>query len=220
MEAIAPGLAGQKGLKGELLLELKKAQPLTTKELAVGFGVSSTAVRRHLKELEAEGLLDYGREQRGTGAPTFAYRLSESGEGLFPRRYEEALTRLLKHVVEKEGREAALSILEEQYDDIGRKLGSGFEELSAVDRVKAIAKVMGEAGFMAEYEDTDGEILLTIHNCALHAAAECLPEVCETELSFLENLFAATTERRSHIMQGCNACQYVIKSDAPAEPAA
>ena len=220
MEAITPGLAGQKGLKGEILLELKKAQPLTTKELAVSFGVSSTAVRRHLKELEAEGLLDYGREQRGTGAPTFAYRLSESGEGLFPKRYAEALTRLLKHVVEREGRDTAVSILEEQYDDIGRKLSSGFDELSAVDRVKAIAKVMGEAGFMAEYEDTDGETLLTIHNCALHAVAECLPEVCETELRFLEKLIAETTVRRSHIMQGCNACQYVITSSSPAEPAA
>ena len=71
-----PGLAGHKGLRGDILLELKRLQPLTAKQLAVAFGVSANAVRRHLKELEAEGLVVYGREQRGTGAPTFTYRLS------------------------------------------------------------------------------------------------------------------------------------------------
>ncbi len=69
MDAISPGLAGQKGLRGEILLELKKAQPLTAKELAEVFGVSANAVRRHLKELEAERLVDYGREQRGSCIP-------------------------------------------------------------------------------------------------------------------------------------------------------
>jgi DeoR family transcriptional regulator, suf operon transcriptional repressor len=220
MDSISPGLAGQKGLKGEILLSLKKAQPLTTKELAEIFGVTGNAIRRHLKELEAEGLVQYGREQRGTGAPTFAYRLSRSGEALFPRRYEEALTRLLKHVMESEGREAAVAVLKEQYFDLRKKLGAGFDEMAAPERVKAVAEVLEDAGFMAEYDESGGEMRLTIHNCALHAAASCLPEVCETELTFLENLIAAHAERRTHIMDGCNTCQYVIRSKSAPEPVA
>src|SRR6266704_408733 len=91
-------LSAHKGLRGEVLLELKRAQPLTAKQLAEKLGVSPNAVRHHLKELEAGSLIVYGREQRGVGAPTFAYRLSAAGEALFPRAYEATLTQLPERV--------------------------------------------------------------------------------------------------------------------------
>src|SRR2546426_11366998 len=76
-------LTAHKGLRAEILLLLKRAQPLTAKDLAHQLSVSPNAIRHHLKELEAEALIVYGREQRGVGAPTFAYRLSADGEALF-----------------------------------------------------------------------------------------------------------------------------------------
>src|SRR6266545_267964 len=96
-----PGLSAHKGLRGEILLELKREQPLTAKDLAEKLHVSPNAVRHHLKELETEALVVYGREQRGVGAPTFAYRLALHGEALFPKRYEQTLTDLLDRVAEK-----------------------------------------------------------------------------------------------------------------------
>ena len=210
MDAIIPGLAGQKGLRGEIILELKKLQPLTAKELAQVFEVSANAVRRHLKELEAEGLVDYGREQRGTGAPTFAYRLSRAGEELFPNRYEEAVTRLIGHVIDAEGREAAIGVVEQQYADLRRRLGSDLETFTPLDRLKTVANVMEDAGFMANSSHVNGEMRLSVHNCVLHAVATCLPEVCDTELRFLEDALGAHVERRTHILGGCNACEYSI----------
>src|SRR3989442_14169732 len=102
-----PQLAAHKGLRGQILLELKRAQPLTAKDLAEKLRVSPNAIRHHLKELEAEQLIAYGREQRGGGAPTYAYRLSAEGEALFPRQYERALTDVLERLAEKAGRETA-----------------------------------------------------------------------------------------------------------------
>src|SRR2546425_268095 len=64
-----PQLAAHKGLRGQILLELKRAQPLTAKDLAEKLRVSPNAIRHHLKELEAEQLIAYGREQRGVRAP-------------------------------------------------------------------------------------------------------------------------------------------------------
>ncbi len=212
MDYITPRLAGQKGLRGEILLEIKKSQPVTAKELADVFGVSANAVRRHLKELEAEGLIVYGREQRGTGAPTYAYRLSADGEALFPNQYELALTRLIGHVVDHEGRDAAIAVVEEQYADMRRRLGT-VDQSTPFDRLKNVASVMEEAGFMAESSKTDGGARLSIHNCVLHAVASCLPEVCDTELQFLQDALGARVERRTHIMAGCNACEYSIEFD-------
>ncbi len=211
MDYKTPRLAGQKGLRGDILREIKKAQPLTAKELGEIFGVSANAVRRHLKELEAEGLVVYGREQRGTGAPTYAFRLSIAGEALFPKQYELALTRLIGHVVDNEGREAVISVVEEQYADLRRRLGAVGDDLTPIDRLKNVTDVMEEAGFMAESSEEGGEVVLSVHNCVLHAVVNCLPEVCDTELRFLEDALGARVERQTHIMSGCNACEYTIE---------
>ena len=98
-------------------MELKLAPGVTAKELSGRLGLSLNAIRHHLKELEVDGLLEHEREQRGVGAPVFAYRLSASGERVFPRRYESALTDVLETLVEREGREAVVGALEARYAD-------------------------------------------------------------------------------------------------------
>jgi predicted ArsR family transcriptional regulator len=70
---------------------------------------------------------------------------------------------------------------------------------------------MEEAGFMAESSEEGGEVMLSVHNCVLHAVVNCLPEVCDTELRFLEDALGARVERQTHIMSGCNACEYTIE---------
>src|SRR5205814_2833852 len=102
-----PQLAAHKGLRGQILLELKRAQPLTARDLAGKLRASPNAIRHHLKELEAEQLIGYGREQRGVGAPTYAYRSSAAGGSLFPRRYERALSDVMERLAEKPGRAPA-----------------------------------------------------------------------------------------------------------------
>src|ERR1043165_875613 len=73
---------GQRRPRGEILLELKRAPKATARELSSRLRVSLNAVRHHLRELEAEGLVRHDRQHRGVGAPVFAYRLTGSGEGL------------------------------------------------------------------------------------------------------------------------------------------
>ena len=218
MNAFSPALTGHKGLRGETLLEIKKLQPVTAQELADVFDVSANAIRRHLKELEAEGLVSYGREQRGTGAPTYAYRLTPRGEALFPNQYEQALTRLIGHVVDKEGREAAVAVVEGQYTELRRRIGSSLSGESPQHRLRMVADVLQGAGFMAELSEVNGESVLAVNNCALHAVANCLPEVCDTEISFLEDVLNARVERRTHIMEGCNSCLYAIDFDEEVPP--
>src|SRR5216117_2610403 len=145
-----PQLAAHKGLRGQILLELKRAQPLTARDLAEKLRVSPNAIRHHLKELEAEQLVTYGREQRGVGAPTYAYSLSPEGESLFPRQYERALTDVLERLAEKAGRETAGEIFREHYADLTRQLTTRLAGVSAEQRLAEVARGMSEAGYMAE----------------------------------------------------------------------
>jgi len=219
METTFQSLSAHKGLRGEILFELKRAQPLTARDLAEKLGVSANAVRHHLKELEAEALVNYGREQRGVGAPTFAFRLTPRGEALFPKRYEQTLTDLLDRVTEKQGREAAVGMFDDLYSDLTRKLQAELTGVAPEGRLEAVARVMNDAGYMAEVDERNGAFRLAEHNCAIRSVAERFPEVCAAEAKFLQAVLAATVKRTTHIVGGCNACEYAITFDAPAASA-
>lgn len=214
MDAITPGLSAHKGLRGEILVELKKAQPLTVQELAERHQVTPNAIRRHLKELEAEQLVEHAREQRGQGAPTFTYRLSERGEALFPNRYEAELTAALEFLEKSVGREAVRRFFEQRFrrqaDEILARLGDAAYE----QRVAAVVEFLRREGFMPNVSTDAGSLRLAEHNCAMHAVAQRFPEVCDTELEFLTELLGPGVQRERHIVSGCNACEYAITQGA------
>lgn len=202
---------GQKGPRGILLVHLKRAQRLTAKELAVRLGVSLNAVRHHLKELEAEGLVEYEREHRGVGAPVFAYRLSPSGEALFPRRYEETLTALLDQMVQRNGREAAVALLESYFTLLASRLQGELAGSTPAERLHTIGRVLSEQGYMAEVSARTADGTLTEHNCAIPAVAERFPEICAAEARFLADVLGAEVDRREHMLSGCSACEYHVR---------
>src|SRR2546427_3599958 len=149
MRNTLPQLAVHKGLRGDILLELKRSQPRTATELGATLGVSANAIRHHLKELVTESLITYGREQRGVGAPTYAYRLSPEGEAIFPKRYEETLTELLGRVAQKDGRGAVVELFADHYAALARKLAAELGDAPPAERLAAVAPLMSDAGYMA-----------------------------------------------------------------------
>lgn len=205
------GPLGHKGPRGAVLVHLKRARTLTAKELGGRLGVSLNAVRHHLKELEAEGLVEYEREHRGVGAPVFAYRLSASGEALFPRRYEATLTALLDQMVERDGRAAAVALLETYFAGLARRLEGELAGSTPVERLHAIGRVLSEEGYMAEVRADGGAGILTEHNCAIPAVAERFPEICAAEARFLAEVLGAEVDRREHLLSGCSACEYHVR---------
>jgi DeoR family suf operon transcriptional repressor len=207
----ANGPLGQKGPRGAVLVHLKRAQRLTARELAGRLGVSLNAARHHLKELEAEGLIEYEREHRGVGAPAFAYRLSASGEALFPRRYQETLTALLEQMVERNGREAAVALLESYFEGLTRRLQIELADSTPTERLQALGRVLSEEGYMAEVTTSGGQATLTEHNCAIPAVAERFPEICAAEARFLSEVLRADVVRREHMLTGCSACEYHVR---------
>jgi DeoR family suf operon transcriptional repressor len=201
---------GLRGPRGTVLIELKRSNRLTAKELAARLGISLNAVRHHLKELEADGLVDYERQHRGVGAPTFAYRLSAAGESLFPRRYEATLTELLDYVVRRDGRASAVAVLEARYDALARRLGEELAGASPAERMAAVTQLLSDEGYMAEGTAAAGTGILIEHNCAVQAVAEQFPEICAAEARFLAAALGAEVDRREHILSGCSACEYRV----------
>ncbi|HUL70574.1 MAG TPA: hypothetical protein VLT17_10130 [Gemmatimonadales bacterium] len=149
------------------------------------------------------------------GAPTYAYQLSPAGEALFPQRYKEVLTEVLDRVVEHGGRPALVSALEQRYVDLARKLGPELANASPEQRLEIVRRALVDGGFMAEWENQQGTVRLTEHNCAIRAVAERFPEVCAAEAKFLQEVLVAVVKREAHILEGCSACEYRVVFPQP-----
>ena len=207
--------SGLRGPRAEVVMALKRAAGLTAKGLADELGLSLNAVRHHLKELEVSGLVGYERRQhKGAGAPSFHYRLTPAGEALFPRRYEDTVTRLLDHVVAREGREAAVEVLQERYREMATQLRAALADATPEERLRAVTRALAEDGYMPEVRPGDGASLpmLVEHNCPMQQVAARFPELCEAEARFLAEVLEADVIRESHIVSGCGSCDYVVKT--------
>lgn len=203
---------GLKGPRGEVLVQLKRSGGLTAKDLARRIGLSLTAVRHHLKELEAAGFIAAERRHpSGVGAPGYAYGLAPAGEALFPQRYKETLTELLDHVVQIGGREAAVGFLEAHFEQLARRLAPELEGATPVERMAAVARARSEDGYMATGSATFCCGTLTEHHCAIRAVSERFPEVCAAEQRFLERALGGSVERRQHLLKGDSTCTYAVR---------
>jgi len=211
MSVKTPGLVGQRGLRGEILIHLKKAQPETAKELAAVFDVSANAIRRHLKELETDGLVEYSREHRGGGAPTYVFRLSRDGESLFPTRYGEVLSEVLELVARGGGRQVVKEIFAERFREHAKRIQAEMPDATVEEKVKTIAGILTDQGFMADVDYADGALKLAKHNCAIRTVAEAFPEICAAETEFLREVLGTEVTHDTRITEGCNVCQYVIR---------
>ncbi len=207
----APLPPAYRGPRGDLLILLKRAGALTAKELSERLGLSPNAVRHHLKELEAEGVIAYRREQRGVGAPTYAWHLSPAGEALFPQRYKETLTHMLDAVAALAGREAVVAALESYYEQLGARLEPELAGAAPEERMRRLAEVRTADGYMAEGQASFCCGTLTEHHCAIRAVAERYPEVCEAEARFVGRILGGKVERRLHVLSGAPACEYHVR---------
>jgi DeoR family suf operon transcriptional repressor len=204
---------GVRGPRGDILLQLKRTPDLAARDLGARLGYSLNGVRHHLKELEAEGLVEYQRRHHGVGAPVFVYRLTAAGEALFPRRYEATLLEFLDHVVARDGRDAAVRVLATHFTELAGRLGESLKGASARRRLEVVASALSDEGYMAEWrEQHNGSFAtLTEHNCAVKAVAERFPELCQAEARFLETVLGGPVERRTHMLAGCGACEYLVQ---------
>ena len=205
-------LAGFKGLRRDLLVELRKEQPLSAKELGIRFGLTANALRRHLKTLEDAGLVRFRREVRGVGGPVYAYALTERGEQLFPREYAGALADALDVVRAEQGAEGVVRLFRRRWEAIAEEARPRLASRSLAERARALAAMLTANGYMAESEShAPGEARIREHNCAVREIAQRFPEVCSAEEEFIEEVLGTSVERQQHMMHGCASCEYTAK---------
>ena len=208
--------------KEDILQCLLRQERATAHELANILRISPQAIRRHLKDLETEGLLDHHSVQGEMGRPQFFYSLSKLGRNHFPRRYGDFAVSFLDTLVETVGEKQVGEVLRRQWErkaeEYRQRVGSG----SLVDRIKKLVHIRRQEGYMAEIHSlqenftalapSGEQYILAEHNCAIADVAESYPKVCDHELEmFTLVLPDCTVERINWMNQGEHNCGYVIK---------
>ncbi len=192
---------------------LKKGQGTAT-QLAKALDLSSQAIRRHLSELEAEGLVEYNSVQQSMGRPQHIYQLSQKGKSLFPHRYGEFAVSFMDTLIETVGEEGVSEVLEKQWQRKAQKYRDRVGDGNLKDRVSKLVQIRQEEGYMAElHQQSQQNFVLTEYNCAISEVAESYPSVCGHELEMFSAILPDCNVERTHwLNDGEHRCGYLIQA--------
>lgn len=199
--------------KRDILRYLLRTGQATARELAHNLEISPQATRRHLKDLEADGLIEYQKSQHKLGRPEFIYKLSRQGRDRFPNGYGEFAVSFLDTLAQTAGEEQVNKVLRKQWE---RKAGEYKQLIGTGDlqeRVKRLLELRQAEGYMAElYPVRQSSYVLAEHHCAISDVAESYPSVCGHELEMFAAILPDCKIERTHwINNGEHRCGYLIQ---------
>lgn len=137
--------------KQDILQHLLKQNQSSAQDLADCLDISPQAVRRHLKDLESEGLIEHKTVQIGMGRPQHLYQLSREGHDRLPDQYDEFALSLLDTLTETVGQAQVSDLLRKQWErkaqEYREQVGSG----SIQERVAHLVNLRRAEGYMTEW---------------------------------------------------------------------
>ncbi|NET11303.1 MAG: iron-sulfur cluster biosynthesis transcriptional regulator SufR [Merismopedia sp. SIO2A8] len=209
--------------KGDILQFLVKQTPATAQQLAEHLKISPQATRRHLKDLESEGLVEHNVMQTGMGRPQYLYHLSEKGREQLPAQYDDFALSLLDTIAETFGPDQVGTILQKQWVQKGLDYRDRIGNGPLQERVEKLVELRQDEGYMAEwhlltpdeltqYPSSHPRFVITEYNCAISHVAQSYPRVCDHELEMFERALQDCSVERTHWqVKGEHRCGYLVR---------
>jgi predicted ArsR family transcriptional regulator len=206
--------APTRGQVARLILELG---PSTAATLGSRLGLTPAAIRRHLDNLLAEGLIEtktartYGN--RGRGRPAKVFVITDAGRSAFEHAYDDLASSALRFLAERAGPEAIADFARTQIADLERRYAPVVAQPDLAARVQALAEALSADGYAASAGPAPavgtggpaGEQLCQHHCPVAHVAAE-FPQLCEAETEAFGRLLGTPVQRLATIAHGDGIC--------------
>jgi predicted ArsR family transcriptional regulator len=203
------------------IVSLLHERSATVADLAEAAALTQMAIRRQLRELMADGLVE-GRAVRspGPGRPAVAYQLTARGERLFPDRSSDLADDVLTFLHDERGKTEMIAFLRWRQKRQQAQYAGELEHIDELgDRVRRLAELLSEDGFLAEAAvDGDGGIALTQKHCAIKDAAAAHPQLCAFEAALFRQVLGAQVQRRQTIAGGSTVCVCEVRPPLPSTP--
>ncbi len=195
-----------------LMRLLKRSGGLTIKEIVREMGVTTNAVRIQINKLEAAGLIEARRENKGRGRPHLIYTLTEKANKVFPRNYEELLSVLLEKVLRIDGNGDKQVILAGLVEKMTERFGEQIKSDNPDERLREFVALLKDRGIMVDIErdEASGAMLLKEFSCPYSEIARAFPEICEIEKDTLARLINTPVFLSQCMHEGHNHCQFRI----------
>ena len=196
-----------------LTLMLRQGET-TAAQLADDLGVSVQVMRRHLRSLEEEGLVEASLTSEGPGRPSNRWRLTPAGRGHFPDGSDDFALGLLNSIAATLPADMVDGLLQRQAadkaGDYRQRIGSG----SLLERLERLVELRRGEGYVAEVRpDPDGcGWVMSEFHCSVMKIAEQFPCVCDQELQLIRHTFPDCQVERVHwLLEGGHACGFRLQ---------
>jgi len=200
-----------------ILLRLGQATAAT---MAGQLGVSVQVMRRHLRSLEQEGLVESPCNTTGPGRPSNLWRLTTRGRDHFPDGSEEFARGLLHTVANSLGPEQLQTLLGQQAAAQARRYRRLLGNCPLEKRLQRLVELRRREGYVADYQpcqDRPGWLLKAFH-CSVARIAEQFPVICSQELQLYRSIFPDCHVERFHwIQEGDHYCGFRVQQAATAD---
>jgi DeoR family suf operon transcriptional repressor len=181
------------------------------KDLADDLGVTPSAVRMHLTQLQASGAIRADKVREGVGRPYFVYSVTPEAHSLFYRDYGDLAKLLLEEVASMQGADALQGVLRRVGDRLANTYRDQIGGRELADRVQAWANLLDQRGVAVEIEMSDGGYMLREYGCPYHNVALENRAVCEMERQVMARLLASGVKLTQCVLDGHRGCQFEIR---------
>jgi len=194
-----------------ILTELKHRGVATIAQLADVLHLTGEAVRQQLLQLQREGWVSNDvpkGDRHRTGRPASVFRLTPSGDHLFPKAYDELASNLLAFAGDDPLRrltDAKVKAAEPSMHDL---------PLAAkVDALKGLYS--NDDPYMSVETTRDGGYRLIERNCPYLNVAMENPSICTVSIDVLTRLLGVRVEREETFQGGDGRCAFRVYANQP-----
>jgi len=199
----------------ELLEFLRRKGPASAEAIAAELGVTANAVRQHLTNLERDALVTSAAVHNKRGRPSLEFSLTDRADGAFPKRYGQLATMVLTELQSVSGPEALDDLFRRIALRYSETMRRGMDGLDFGEKLKRLLGWINRAGTLAEAEETDDGIRVSIYNCPFRNTALKYPQVCTITPHLMVELLDVEVSQTNSIHRQDPFCSFVIKRPTP-----
>ena len=199
---------------GRVLKAIQLRGKANIKDVAADLGVTTSAVRLHLAQLQASGAIEAEKVREGVGRPYYVYKMTPQAHNLFYKDYGDLARLLLEEVAVSQGPDALQNVLHRVSDRLADLYRDQIWGQELVDRVRAWAELLDQRGITVKIVSTDQGYILEEYGCPYHNVAMENREVCEMERQVLGRLLDSGVKLTQCALDGHRGCQFTITSES------
>ena len=202
---------------------LQRRGSASVKEIEAELGVTTTAVRLQIANLQAQGLVDARLVREGVGRPRYEYFLTEKARQTFACYCDELALSLYEELLKEVGPAKVRELLGRVRDRLAEQYAAQIRGAVLDQRIQGLAALLDERGILTDVERYEDGFILREYNCPYHDLAQDHREICEMEQEVIARVLDADVSLTQCMMDGHPGCQFDVRqpaADSVAKPKA